>query len=72
MTADFIKAGADCVTRDGRRAHIYVIDETLGSQCVVGRCAGYLETWTIEGMFWHGECHRDLVGPWVDPKAGDA
>ena len=74
MTPDYIKAGADCVTRDGRRASIEKVDKVYVSWPVLGNVDGKAQSWNECGFYLVPEWPRglDLVGPWVEPKAGDA
>ena len=74
MKPDFIKAGADCVARNGQRAHIYAVVRN-GKYNVHGEIEGCSEDWTADGIYYdHPQSSGgwDLVGPWVEQKAGDA
>jgi hypothetical protein len=67
---DFIKAGADCVTRNGSKAHIYVTDAEGSDEPVHGTIKGEVYSWGVDGRYLltGEESHWDLFGPWVEPK----
>jgi hypothetical protein len=67
---EWIKPGADCVTRDGRKAHIYAVGQA-GIYSIHGAVGDDVETWTEEGTYNHEtKSCWDLVGPWVEGKRG--